>query len=297
MNALHHDFGDDDHTDTERAPRTHRAGPPDAIPIPPPSSTRMRKSEETRNARAARGEIVSMEEAFLAIEPLARALDEHELVPINVDTAKVAILGAAVSKAIEPYRADLDRLVLLDMAAIDRIGLIALALSSADARDKGAETRAPMTPVSTLRQCRVDLLEIVGMLERRQLLPKELRRRLSGKQDRQSIAFDILLLCEILRRAQNEGHGVLFTSDELLERETSANRALLDLGFARASDTANEAADMRVRIFTLLVRAYDEAVRGIAYLRWHHGDADQILPSLYSAHSRARRGRSKGSGA
>ncbi|WP_437591731.1 hypothetical protein [Sorangium sp. So ce1000] len=42
-----------------------------------------------------------------------------------------------------------------------------------------------------------------------------------------------------------------------------------------------EAADKRARAFALLVHAYDQTRRAIAYLRWNEGDADSIAPSLY----------------
>ncbi|AUX22078.1 uncharacterized protein SOCEGT47_025790 [Sorangium cellulosum] len=42
-----------------------------------------------------------------------------------------------------------------------------------------------------------------------------------------------------------------------------------------------EAADKRARAFSLLVHAYDQTRRAVAYLRWDEGDADTIAPSLY----------------
>ncbi len=43
----------------------------------------------------------------------------------------------------------------------------------------------------------------------------------------------------------------------------------------------------RWKAFTLLERAWDEVRRGVAYLRWHDGDAEEIAPAL----RRQRRGR------
>ncbi|WP_437627106.1 hypothetical protein [Sorangium sp. So ce1151] len=42
-----------------------------------------------------------------------------------------------------------------------------------------------------------------------------------------------------------------------------------------------EAADKRARAFALLVHAYDQTRRAVAYLRWNEGDADTVAPSLY----------------
>jgi hypothetical protein len=42
------------------------------------------------------------------------------------------------------------------------------------------------------------------------------------------------------------------------------------------------ATDIRIRMFTLFFKTYDEIRRGILFLRWHENDADEIAPSIYS---------------
>jgi hypothetical protein len=49
-----------------------------------------------------------------------------------------------------------------------------------------------------------------------------------------------------------------------------------------------EAQELRGRAFTLLVRAYNECRRAIAYLRWYEGDADVIAPSLFRRRGQAK---------
>ena len=51
------------------------------------------------------------------------------------------------------------------------------------------------------------------------------------------------------------------------------------------------AADMRNRAFTLFTRGYDQVRRAVVFLRWNEGDADQLVPSLYAKHHRARKKR------
>ena len=53
----------------------------------------------------------------------------------------------------------------------------------------------------------------------------------------------------------------------------------------------------RDKAFTLFVRAYDEARRAILFLRWHEGDADTILPSLYKGRRSAKKRESDTDGA
>jgi hypothetical protein len=47
--------------------------------------------------------------------------------------------------------------------------------------------------------------------------------------------------------------------------------------------------DVRARAFTVLVRAYAQARRAVMFLRWDHGDADAIAPSLYRSRCRGAR--------
>jgi hypothetical protein len=44
--------------------------------------------------------------------------------------------------------------------------------------------------------------------------------------------------------------------------------------------------DDRARAFRLVVRSYDHARRAMTYLRWQEGDADQLVPSLFSGKRR-----------
>jgi hypothetical protein len=45
-------------------------------------------------------------------------------------------------------------------------------------------------------------------------------------------------------------------------------------------------ADVRARMFTLVLRRYDQMRRAAIYLRWNTGDADALVPSLYAKSGR-----------
>lgn len=69
----------------------------------------------------------------------------------------------------------------------------------------------------------------------------------------------------------------------------------LDAALGRRAElpkVASDAADVRVRAYTMLWRAYDEVRRAVGYLRYHQEDADEIAPSLYAgrAHAKASNG-------
>ncbi|UQA58769.1 hypothetical protein [Polyangium aurulentum] len=56
-----------------------------------------------------------------------------------------------------------------------------------------------------------------------------------------------------------------------------------------AGAKAEELADLRVRAFSLLVRAYDQCRRAAAYLVWGTGDLDEIAPSLFATRGGGRK--------
>lgn len=46
--------------------------------------------------------------------------------------------------------------------------------------------------------------------------------------------------------------------------------------------------DERRRSFWLFFRAYEESRRAVGYLRWHEGDVDELVPSLFTTRRRSR---------
>ena len=104
----------------------------------------------------------------------------------------------------------------------------------------------------------------------------------TGKSGALNTLSDVFTLCAFVRNswAALEGASGLTLAEidatELLAEE--AHTALSHKPHER-KDIA-KLADLRRRVFTLFFNAYDEARRGVAYLRWKEGDADEIAPSL-----------------
>jgi hypothetical protein len=44
----------------------------------------------------------------------------------------------------------------------------------------------------------------------------------------------------------------------------------------------------KARAFRLVVRTYDQARRGLSFLRWHEGDVDALAPSIFAGRRRKR---------
>ncbi|MBN1608489.1 MAG: hypothetical protein JW940_17790, partial [Polyangiaceae bacterium] len=78
------------------------------------------------------------------------------------------------------------------------------------------------------------------------------------------------------------GHPFI-TEEELAEAETLVARFLTNIGQRdQAPLRTSEASLTRQRAFTLFVTTYAEARRAVQYLRFHEGDAESFVPSLYA---------------
>lgn len=79
----------------------------------------------------------------------------------------------------------------------------------------------------------------------------------------------------------------------------AANRLAAELVDAAAVDTTSEhaaTAELRRRAIGDAVRIYEELRRQMSYLRWHRGDVDTIIPSLFAGRGgRKKRRKSDGS--
>lgn len=49
-----------------------------------------------------------------------------------------------------------------------------------------------------------------------------------------------------------------------------------------------EVTQLRQRVFTLFVNAWDQVRRAVSYLRWNDDDVDDIVPSLYAGRTRRK---------
>ncbi len=82
------------------------------------------------------------------------------------------------------------------------------------------------------------------------------------------------------------------TYDELVGAENLGVELLRIMGWRQHNARKiSETTEMRRRAFTAFARAYDNIRRQVIYLRWHAGDADKIMPSLYRGHGGKRRRR------
>ncbi|HEU4535116.1 MAG TPA: hypothetical protein VFS00_13405 [Polyangiaceae bacterium] len=107
----------------------------------------------------------------------------------------------------------------------------------------------------------------------------------------QDTANDLVELGVLFRSARAVLAGRTRVNDAEVARALELGMQLVDaLGRRRVGteggETPSQAADDRVRAFWLFHDAYEESRRAMSHLRWHEGDADQLVPSLFSGRRR-----------
>lgn len=226
-------------------------------------------------------------------------LEEAELLPINIDVPGAVTTTFGALPHIWALRERMANLSELNLEMIDRIERYALALSHAQGVYLSA--RMPRTALPAIaeraRETRQRLLTDARALAQRGLLHPAALAGLRGTKAYRNVAFDITSLVALFRANWAELNGKTpVTTEELDQAAADADLLITATGrHQRAPRGSTEAHAIRQRMFTLFVRAYDEARRSITYLRWHEGDADQIAPSLYSGRRSARKASKKAS--
>ena len=105
------------------------------------------------------------------------------------------------------------------------------------------------------------------------------------------IANDLVALCASLGASWAKIENKTAATAEEVHRAGDLGPLLLAaLGVREHGTTATpaEAADRKVRAFTLFTTADDQTRRAVCYLRWNEGDADSLAPSLYKGRGGSR---------
>jgi hypothetical protein len=224
------------------------------------------------------------------------AIPKNEILGINVDIrsaivtalgglATLRTLGEALGKALRDF----------DVAEFDRLETYTLALIQADAAYRGA-TQPPDGLEATVVKC-LGLREILWLEAELQIqrgrIPKGSLKRLTRNPGYKHLATTVCTLAALLTThyAAIEGRCSV-TYEELVGAENLAIELLRIVGWRQYNARQiDDTTDMRKRAFTAFARAYDNIRRAVIYLRWHQGDADAIMPSLYRGHGGKRRKR------
>jgi hypothetical protein len=208
----------------------------------------------------------------------------NDLEDIGVDISTVYAFAGGVMIKVRPYREQVLSIPFIDKTAVENLEDYLLAMGHAQALHLAATTPAASLPAlyAKLIEIRARMFADCSALATRGLLPGDKLQELKGPTSHTTTAFDVLAMATICRAAWEaiQGKTAMQMSD-IEEAETLADRLLSAIGERAASDKEIAAATLnRKRAFTLFDRAYEEMRRGVACVRWHEGDVDQIIPTL-----------------
>lgn len=100
-----------------------------------------------------------------------------------------------------------------------------------------------------------------------------------------NVGYDLMSLVSLLREAAPRIAGRSATLPEELDRAELVANQLVELAARREArqQVDPSVAENRLRAVSLMVKAYDQVRRAIYFIRWDHGDAERIVPSVYTA--------------
>lgn len=230
------------------------------------------------------------EERYRNLMPEFEAIRVEDLLPIDLD---VPLAIATVLRALPKILALLPALAPLpdfELERIRRLDEYAMALTDAHAVFLKAlqpvDSLQPLVQEGTL--LREVLLADATALALRGLIDGNRLRHLRGPQGYKNLAFDLQILASIFRRSFVAIQGKCgATEQEVQSAVRIAAGILRGVGLREQGMTIiSSAADLRLRAFTVFAHLYDQARRGIVFLRWNHGDAEATAPSLYAGRER-----------
>ena len=225
-------------------------------------------------------------EAFESTQAARDAIDDKDVAMPNLDVDSTLSAASAALPTLRGLREPFRTLPSSNLEQFDRIETYIWALLYAHMAYAVATRPPESLPAMAARAAKKrDLLnaEISVQVKRGAIDDKQLD-QLRGGVSYRNIALDLLLLVFLLQQHWDViGGRTMSTLEELTEAQV-LGRALFDAvnGRERTSGEVIKATSDRSRAFMLLVRAYDEVRRAAVYLRWHEGDADTLVPSLYA---------------
>lgn len=237
----------------------------------------------------------SLVQSFRAVEDEITAIADERLVRINLDVPSAVQIGFGAVRGLEPLMPELRMLPKLDIQRIRNLGTYAGAALYAHLRVQDHPRERPL--VESLAEEAVPLeaglfasahaLAHAGLLPASQVAG--LRR--SRSRGRVRVANNLSTLALLLDEGWSRIKDKTTITRAMVDRAAALGQQLHEeLGARRMRPTKSVTALRRTRAqaFTLFTEVYDICRRGVTYLRWHEGDAERFVPSLYLKPGRRR---------
>jgi hypothetical protein len=247
------------------------------------------------------------EAAFALIKAEMASLRPDDLGKINIDISQAVSLVLGVLPGLTALRPEIAKLPDFDMAHFDK--LETYALGAWFAYLLALPPASPSNPVQPLLEeasdLRLRLLSDAEALATRGHLDLESVQTIRAGKGNLDTANDLVALSALMSASWPKIENKTAATAEEVHRAGDLGPLLIAaLGVREHGITATpaEAADRKLRAFTLFATAYDQVRRAVSYLRWNKGDADSLAPSLYRGRGGSRspsaaKGETSGDGA
>jgi len=229
--------------------------------------------------------------SFVKTEGDRNAIPKTELLTMNVDPVWFTAMALGARRNIIVILEQLAKLPDFDVTLPDKLEDYALGFSHAHTRHLSA-TKLPDELAAMLeeaRQIRDRLRLDHKALAARGLMAEDALSNGTWQSGFLNVAQDLHLITNVfLENWSRIARKCAVDRAELEHGRKLATRMLRQVGERQTDQPAStETLDARARAFTLLVRCYDQICRGVTYVRWREGDAEQIAPSLYKGRRRS----------
>jgi hypothetical protein len=227
--------------------------------------------------------------AFASVRAEIEAVPASAILRTNLGMERAARRGLAIAERLVPLHPALAVLPGLDVGAVQAMPTYALAVLHAhDLATEGGRAATQLTvlleeatPLRELMLRSAELLALAGYVSAERVAA------IRSGQGHADTAADLQALGRLYHEQWNRVRDKVLVTRDMIERAMTLSAELNAVLGAREiadEDPLLEPSDpshVRAQAFTLFLHAYDECRRGVTYLRWHHGDAAAIVPSLY----------------
>ncbi len=228
---------------------------------------------------------------FERVRHEVEAVSKFDLEPLNLAIEGVVQTVLGVFPRVIELRSELATLGPFDVRSLDNLRDHALALGHTQMLHRGAKRTRDTSLVKRLVATRERFHAEAHVLVLRGMLDGVRVRSLRSGNGHRGIAYDVIGLCELFLAAWNDfGGRSLLERAEIEQARLDANLLLQALAARQQRPNANaDIAQLRQQAYTLLVRNYNEVRAAVTFIRHKHGDADDIMPSLYARRRKPKR--------
>lgn len=236
---------------------------------------------------------LSYKAALDARRPVLRAIAEDQILrDLRLDATHAAAVAEGTAKKLLPYRDAIAARFGEDAAVlVDELLTTARATKQADIELTLAEPSADMSELAKdVSHVYSMLMADATSLSKRRLLDGTRLEKARSIKGYRALLTSTLLLIALLREEwpKIEGRAIL-SLEELDYAEAVALRLSTALTDRDQNVDGVPARELRARALSKLVRDYRQLHRMMQYLRYDHGDVDEIIPSFWATRGRTRR--------